>query len=45
MFQYPLADVGAITDRSEAIGYYMNNMEEFPFRGVIQVLNMVYGHY
>ena len=35
MFQYPLADVEAISNRSEAIGYYMNSMEEFPFRGAI----------
>ena len=34
MFRYPLSDVDAITNRSEAIGYYMRSGEVFPFRGV-----------
>ncbi len=35
MFQYPLADVEAVSNRSEAIGYYMDSEESFPFRGAI----------
>ena len=35
MFRYPLSDVDAITNRSEAIGYYMRSGEVFPFRGAI----------
>lgn len=35
MFQYPLAREEEIAARSEAIGYYMNNREVFPFWGSI----------
>ena len=35
MFRYPLSEAEAIASRSEAIGYYMQSGETFPFRGGI----------